>query len=226
MSDEKPGGQGTDQVEQEEMSGRQHLARKLDAVGWGLFFIWVGIAFLADLGMGIGLLGVGVITLGGQAARRRFGLSLEGFWVVVGVLFLAGGLWTLFEAKVALVPLLLIVAGLAVLFSAFWGKRPSADDACDKWLITSACPDSLLDARKDNPKIRRRMRVDIHRSFWPPALPNSNGTKKLALNLYPLISETASSMWAFSPSPADWHILWKKISWTPIFCLDKGMAIG
>ncbi len=26
------------------------LARKLDTIGWGVFLIWIGIAFLADAG--------------------------------------------------------------------------------------------------------------------------------------------------------------------------------
>jgi hypothetical protein len=37
--------------------------RQLDAAGWGLFFIWIGIAVLANLGWGIGLIGVGLIIL-------------------------------------------------------------------------------------------------------------------------------------------------------------------
>jgi len=28
-------------------------AAMIDAAGWGLFFIWVGIAFLADVGWGV-----------------------------------------------------------------------------------------------------------------------------------------------------------------------------
>lgn len=42
----------------------KELHRKLDAVGWGLFFIWIGIALLTDVGWGIGLIGVGVLILG------------------------------------------------------------------------------------------------------------------------------------------------------------------
>lgn len=47
-------------------------ARKYDTAGWALFFIWVGLAWMTDLGSGIGLLGIGVITLGGQAVRAYF----------------------------------------------------------------------------------------------------------------------------------------------------------
>ncbi|KPL01172.1 MAG: hypothetical protein AMJ91_01045 [candidate division Zixibacteria bacterium SM23_73_3] len=120
----------TKQPQEAEMTNSHHLGKKLDAVGWGLFFIWVGIAFLANLGYGVGLLGVGVITLGGQVARKCFNLRLEGFWVVVGLLFVLGGLWELFEPKVSLVPILLIVVGLVWLLSAIRGKR--APEGCSK----------------------------------------------------------------------------------------------
>lgn len=129
MNQQRQNGPSTNRAEQDKLSQRRHMARKLDAVGWGLFFIWVGIAFLADLGWGVGLLGVGVLALGEQVANRHYNLKIDGFWVVVGFLFVVGGLWTIFEARVALVPLLLIVAGLAVLVSAFWGKPRSEDDS-------------------------------------------------------------------------------------------------
>ena len=132
MIDQRQNEQETKGVEQKSTSERQYMTRKLDAVGWGLFFIWVGIAFLADLGWGVGLVGVGVLGLGEQLARRHYSLNMEAFWVVVSFLFIVGGLWTLLDAQVALVPLLLIVAGLAVLFSAFWGKPRTEDDPCHK----------------------------------------------------------------------------------------------
>jgi hypothetical protein len=43
---------------------RKKLHRTLDAVGWGLFFIWIGIAFVADLGWGVGFIGFGLLILG------------------------------------------------------------------------------------------------------------------------------------------------------------------
>lgn len=125
MKNQEVGEESTEQVEVVETTERRDPAKKLDAAGWGLFFIWVGIAFLVNLDVGVGLLGVGIITLGGQAARKYLNLKLEGFWVVVGLLFVVGGLWELFEAKVGLVPILLIVAGLALLVSAVRGKRLS-----------------------------------------------------------------------------------------------------
>ena len=100
-----------------------NLAKKLDVIGWGLFFIWIGIAFLANIPFEIGLLGVGIITLGVQVVRKSFNLNLEGFWIVVGLLFILGGLWELFKIEFQLVPILIILAGLVMIISIISGKR-------------------------------------------------------------------------------------------------------
>ena len=93
-------------------------AHKLDAIGWGLFFIWVGIAVLANLSWGIGLVGVGVLVLSGQLARKYMGLTFEAFWAVVGALFVIGGIWEMLSVRVSLIPILCIVAGLSLIVSA------------------------------------------------------------------------------------------------------------
>jgi hypothetical protein len=98
---------------------KKGMGKRLDAAGWGLFIIWVGVSLLMDFDWGVGLIGVAAIILLGQTARRYFGLRLEKFWVAVGVLFFLGGTWELFQVQVGLVPLLLIVAGGALLLSLF-----------------------------------------------------------------------------------------------------------
>jgi len=97
------------------------IERKIEIIAWGLFFIWIGIAFLAGLSNGIGLLGVGIITLGGQAVRNYYNLKLELFWVIVGACFVLGGLWEFLDPGLSLVPILLIIAGCAILYSG-WNK--------------------------------------------------------------------------------------------------------
>ncbi len=47
---------------------KQH--RKLDSIGCALFFIWIGIAILANVGWGIGLIGFGVIIIGLVAVKE------------------------------------------------------------------------------------------------------------------------------------------------------------
>lgn len=103
-------------------ANRLVIAHKLDSVGWGLFFLWIGVALLAHVGWGIGLLGVGIITLGGQVARKCLSLRLEAFSVVVGLLFLLGGVWELFSVQISLVPVLCIVVGVVLLVSALVGR--------------------------------------------------------------------------------------------------------
>jgi hypothetical protein len=51
---------------------RKKLDRRIDALGWGAFFVWTGIAVLADVGWGIGMIGMGLIIIGSMAAREYF----------------------------------------------------------------------------------------------------------------------------------------------------------
>ena len=95
----------------------------LDGVGWGLFFLWVGIALLFDAGWGIGLVGVGIIALAEQAARKYYKLRLESFWVVFGLVLILGGIWEILQIQVDLVPVLFIIAGVAVLTSVIRQKK-------------------------------------------------------------------------------------------------------
>lgn len=123
MSNQELNEESTKQVEKPETT-EKHAPDKFGTVGWALFFIWVGIAFLAGFHIGVGLLGIGVITLGVQIARKQANLQLEGFWVVIGLLFLLGGLWELFEPTLPLLPILLIVAGLLLLISLSRRRHP------------------------------------------------------------------------------------------------------
>jgi hypothetical protein len=110
-------------------TGRVPVAT-IDKAGWGMSFIWIGVAFLADVGWGVGLLGVGIITLGAQAVRSYFALKLDRFGLVLGILFVAAGVLQLLDIQVGdtpipagLVPILFIVVGVAFLVS-IWLRRP------------------------------------------------------------------------------------------------------
>lgn len=125
---------------------KKRIAKRLEAAGWGLFFIWVGMSLLMDLAWGVGLMGVSAIVLLGQAARRSFGLRLEIFWVAVGVLFFLGGIWELNSIDVDLLPIVLILAGGALMLSLFRrGSRSSWRNWCrgnsyrsaDRWRCCS-----------------------------------------------------------------------------------------
>ncbi|MGB5331905.1 MAG: hypothetical protein WBM80_08215 [Woeseiaceae bacterium] len=100
---------------------RHDRASKFDAAGWALFFIWVGIAWLAEVSIAVGLLGVAAITLGMQAIRKISGVRVEGFWVLVGLGFAVAGSWQWFDVGKPLAPLVLIAIGVALLV---WRVRP------------------------------------------------------------------------------------------------------
>lgn len=96
-------------------------ARRVTTVGWGAFFIWLGLVLMLKAGTGLILLGVGIISLGMQVARKYIGLDSDGFWVLVAILFVVVGVWELFEVDLPLMSVFLIVVGLAFLVSALKG---------------------------------------------------------------------------------------------------------
>lgn len=104
-------------------SATDDLDKKIGAASWALFFIWIGSVFLAAIPSMIALLGIAVIVLGTQGFRTLSGLRIETFWVVVGVLFVLWAIWDLLPITLPLVPILLIVAGAALLASLFRGKK-------------------------------------------------------------------------------------------------------
>lgn len=115
--------QETDSESHLPSTDRDALSQKLDTIGWALFLIWIGIAFLADVDWGWGFVGVAAIILGEAAVRWNLGLNIGGFWIVIGLMFLAGGLWELFEVPWPLAPLLIIGCGLAVLWGALQDRH-------------------------------------------------------------------------------------------------------
>jgi predicted benzoate:H+ symporter BenE len=93
------------------------LEHRIAALGWGVFFIWTGVALLAHIGWGVGLMGVAILILGGQVLRYYSGLRVVGFWIVMGSLFFLGGIWKLFDVQLDLIPILCIGVGAALLLS-------------------------------------------------------------------------------------------------------------
>lgn len=104
------------------MGGRRVTLQKLDGLAWGLFFIWIGIALLANLGWGIALLGTGILILAAQMARKVMAQGFETFWVLVGTFFAFCGVWILLDIRVSLIPIFCIAVGLALLASALIGR--------------------------------------------------------------------------------------------------------
>lgn len=101
-------------------------AQTFDSIGWGLFFIWVGIAFLSNLGWGVGLLGIGIIMISAQVARTFFDLRMDYFGLVLGICLAVAGACLVLGITTPIsawfIPTVLIIAGVAILFST-WKHR-------------------------------------------------------------------------------------------------------
>ncbi len=99
---------------------------KLESLGWGLLSVWIGLALLTHLGWAIGFLGVGAILLCEQVAKKYFGRAMDVFWIVVGAVFVIGGMSDLSGVHVPVIPVALIFAGVVLLLSALL-KKTAAD---------------------------------------------------------------------------------------------------
>jgi hypothetical protein len=92
---------------------------RIDSIVWGLFFIWIGVAVILDLGWSTGLIGAGIILLGEQLVRSLIGVKTQSFWIIAGILLIASGIWTIYEVSISLFPIALIIIGLVILISSF-----------------------------------------------------------------------------------------------------------
>jgi len=95
---------------------KSELTRHLDAIAWGAFFIWIGIAMLLAISWGWFLVGLGILILATQLARSQMNIKVAGFSVSFGAVFLIGGLWTVLNlGSWPLTPIVLILLGVVLL---------------------------------------------------------------------------------------------------------------
>jgi hypothetical protein len=93
----------------------QDRSNLLDAVGWALFFIWAGVAWLLEVSLGWGIIGTGILLLGLQLVRVLLHTTADVFWIVVAMALVIGGFWELWGVAIPLAPLILIVLGIGLL---------------------------------------------------------------------------------------------------------------
>ena len=97
--------------QQDEFVSRSSLNRVINARAGGVLLLWIGVALLAALGWGVGLIGVGAILLVEQISRWRLAIDFDWFWVAAGVAAVGAGFAMTGGLQGALVPFLLIVSG-------------------------------------------------------------------------------------------------------------------
>jgi hypothetical protein len=96
---------------------------RLGTVGWGLFFLWIGLALILGFQLHISLIGIGVIILGMQLVRKYFKFKFETFWLVVGICLIFFSLVKIPQINIPVIPILLIVFGILFFISAFKKKQ-------------------------------------------------------------------------------------------------------
>jgi hypothetical protein len=99
------------------------LAKRIEQTGWGALMAWFGACYLNGTGVAVGLLGVAIVILGAQAIRGALQLAIEDFWIVVGCVFAAGGLWHSYEISTDFGSIVLMALGAAMVLTAFFGKK-------------------------------------------------------------------------------------------------------
>ncbi|NQT22752.1 MAG: hypothetical protein HQ579_04845 [Candidatus Omnitrophica bacterium] len=106
------------------------LCKRIDAIGWALFFIMIGILLLLPEGRvpeTAWLLGAGIILLGGNVVRRLNGIKVDGVTAVLGILALGFGISGFFGVELPIFAILLILFGASIilkpLIASFSGKR-------------------------------------------------------------------------------------------------------
>lgn len=112
------------------MNSTQKVNRNFEAIAWGALFIWWGItALVPSLPTGVGAIGIGLILIGANIARRVSGVAINGFSTTLGILALVWGGLELMGVLVSLpfelpvFAILLIVLGVIVLAPALTRER-------------------------------------------------------------------------------------------------------
>jgi len=101
---------------------KEVVNRRLDAIGWGLFFIMLGSLWLipeerlpGDSWLSTAAIGVGLILLGVNAARSLYGIKASGGAIVVGILAIVYGVTGVYGVDLPFFAIAFIVIGAVII---------------------------------------------------------------------------------------------------------------
>ncbi len=104
---------------------RHELDKRLDAAGWGLFFVMSGAVLLVPgLPDGTWLAGVGALLVALSAVRWQLSLPVSTFAVILGVVLVASGAGAMAGIAVPGFSLLLIACGVALVAGTLVRRHP------------------------------------------------------------------------------------------------------
>ena len=112
------------EIEDRTEKTRSISGARIDAVCWGLFFIWIGAIFLFKaIPHGVGSLGIGAIILGGAIARLIARVTVSTFWLIIGTIFVLAGVGGVYAIDLPMLPAALIICGVLLIFHHRSGRR-------------------------------------------------------------------------------------------------------
>lgn len=97
---------------------KEALNQRLEAVGWGLFLVTIGLLWLAPQGVvpeGTWLIAAGVILLGVNVARYLNQIKLSGTSLFLGFLAIVFGVGAFMGLELPFVAILLIIFGAGII---------------------------------------------------------------------------------------------------------------
>lgn len=100
--------------------------KRLESIGWGLFFIMLGGFMLVPettVSKGFWSIGLGLIFLGLNAARYFNGIRMSGFTTFIGILSLLGGIVQLLGWKSMDGAFFLIILGAYLILKPWFDER-------------------------------------------------------------------------------------------------------
>ena len=109
-----------------EVTEKQKLNKRLEAIGWGCFLIMLGGFALvpeAVVPKGLWSIGVGVIMLGLNVARYFNKIKMSGFTTFLGILSLLGGIAELIGRTSLEGAFLLIMLGALLILKPWFDRR-------------------------------------------------------------------------------------------------------
>jgi hypothetical protein len=106
------------------------LNRRYETIAWGALFLWVGARdLLPGLPIGTGMLGIGLILLGINLARRLSDLPINGVSTALGITACLVGAVELFrslqgmQVELPFFPVLLVMIGVGFLAHSLTGMK-------------------------------------------------------------------------------------------------------
>lgn len=105
--------------------------KRVEAVGWAVFLIMSGALMIAPEKLfpeGSWFIGTGLTILGSMGIRFIYGIRVDRFWTILGILALSFGVSQFFSLNLPVFPALLIIIGVAIGYKVFFGKINSQRD--------------------------------------------------------------------------------------------------